>query len=226
MTTLPAPRALLLDVDGTIADTLPHIFEAFRHAIAPWTDRRWSDAEVEATFGPAERACIASMVPDADLDEAERRFFAFYEDGHATGVTLFAGIIALIQRTKALGWKVGIVTGKGRRSAEFTLRELGLWDQIDVLVSNDDVARGKPDPEGILVASQALGMPPDRLLMVGDMPADVLAGRAAGAATAAVTWAAFRPDELLATAPDFTCGRVEELCAVVEQLHEESTQPG
>src|SRR5437764_662777 len=73
------PRALLLDLDGTISDTLPHIFDAYRHAVAPWVERPPTDAEVEATFGPAERECIARMVPGASLDEAERRFHEFYE---------------------------------------------------------------------------------------------------------------------------------------------------
>ena len=73
------PCALLLDLDGTIADTLLHIFEAYRHAVAPWVERTPTDAEVEATFGPAERECIARMVPQANLDEAEERFYVFYE---------------------------------------------------------------------------------------------------------------------------------------------------
>src|SRR3954464_9467732 len=86
------PRALLLDLDGTIADTLPHVFDAYRHAVAPWVDRPPTDAEVEATFGPAERECIARMVPVADLDEAEGRFHSFYEAHHGPGVTVVEGI--------------------------------------------------------------------------------------------------------------------------------------
>lgn len=218
---MPAPsasRALLLDLDGTIADTLPHIFEAFRHAIRPWTDRHVTDDEIEATFGPPERGCIACIVPHADLDEAERRFFEFYEAHHAREVRLFGGIAGVVDRAKALGWRVGIFTGKGRRTAEFSLRELGLWDHIDHLVSNDDVARTKPDPEGIFQAARVFGIPADRILMAGDMPADVIAGRAAGAATAAVFWAAFRPDALKASAPDFVCERVDDLLRAVETL--------
>lgn len=212
-----AQRALLLDLDGTIADTLPLIFDAFRHAIAPWTGSMPDDDAIEATFGPPERGCIALLAPTADLDEAERRFFAFYEDGHEGAVRLFDGIAALVERVRRRGWKVAVVTGKSRRTAEFSLRELGLWDRLDLLVSNDDLTRGKPDPEGIMLASARLGIPVDRLLMVGDMPADVEAGRAAGAATAAVTWAAFRPELLRMAGADFVCERVEELAEVVDR---------
>ena len=54
-------RALQLDLDGTIADILPHIFDADRHAVAPWVERPPTDTEVEATFGPSERECIARL---------------------------------------------------------------------------------------------------------------------------------------------------------------------
>ena len=90
------------------------------------------------------------------------------------------GIAEAIDHARSLGWRVGVFTGKGRRSAEFTLAELGLWDRIEHLVSSDDVTRPKPDPEGVFRASEALGVPVDRILLAGDSPADVTAGRAAG----------------------------------------------
>ncbi|MFO0956814.1 MAG: HAD-IA family hydrolase [Isosphaeraceae bacterium] len=212
-----ADRALLLDLDGTIADTLPLIFDAFRHAIAPWVDAMPDDDAIEATFGPPERGCIAMLAPSADLDESERRFFEYYEKGHRDAVRLFDGIAGLIDRVKGRGWKVAVVTGKSRRAAEFSLKELDLWHHLDLLVSNDELSKGKPDPEGIRLASSKMGIPTSRLLMVGDMPADVEAGRAAGAATAAATWAAFRPELLRQAGADFVCDSVEELLAVIDR---------
>jgi len=214
-------RALLLDLDGTIADTLPLIFGAFRHAIAPWHDRAPTDAEVEATFGPPERGCIALMVPAGDLDEAEERFHAFYESRLGSTVKLVDGLSEEIDHARSLGWRVGVFTGKGRRSAEFTLAELGLRDRIEHVVSGDDVGRPKPDPEGLFRAAEALGVSPGRVLLVGDSPADVAAGRDAGARTAAVSWAAFQPERLRQAGPDFFCERVEDLRAAVDILDAE-----
>jgi HAD superfamily hydrolase (TIGR01509 family) len=213
------PRALLLDLDGTIADTLPHIFDAYRHAVAPWVERPPTDAEVEATFGPAERECLARMVPSADLDEAEERFHSYYEGHHGRGVRVVAGIAGVIDHARSLGWRVGVFTGKGRRSARFTLAELGLWGPVEHLVSSDDVSRPKPDPEGVYRASEALGVPVGQILLAGDSPADVQAGREAGARTAAVLWAAFRPDRLRESGADFLCETVEDLEAAIDRLH-------
>lgn len=212
------PRALLLDLDGTIADTLPHIFNAYRHAVAPWVESPPTDAEVEATFGPAERECIGLMVPSADLDEAEARFHRYYEAELGRNVEVVQGIAEVIDEAKALGWRIGVFTGKGRRSASFTLKELGLLDRIERLVTSDDVTRPKPDAEGIFLASKDLGVPVDRILMAGDSPADVTAGRAAGAKTAVVLWAAFQPDRLRTLGADFVCETVEDLSKAVQSL--------
>ena len=212
------PRALLLDLDGTIADTLPHIFDAFRHAVAPWVDRQPTDDEVEATFGPAERECIAVMVPSSALDEAEHRFHVYYESELGRSVRVVEGMTEVIDHARWLGWRVGVFTNKCRRSADFTLAELGLSHLIDHVVSSDDVTRSKPDPEGVRNASEALGVTPDRILMAGDSPADVTAGRAAGARTASVLWAAYRPERLRRAGADFLCERVEDLKAAIDKL--------
>lgn len=213
------PRALLLDLDGTIADTLPHIFNSYRHAVAPWVERPPTDGEVEATFGPAERECIGRMVPAADLDEAEARFHAYYEAELGHNVKVVEGIAEAIDQARALGWRIGVFTGKGRRSARFTLLELGLLDRIEQLVTSDDVTRPKPDPEGVFLASRTLGVPVDRILLAGDSPADVQAGRASGTKTAAVLWAAYHPERLRKAGADFVCERVEELSIAIRILN-------
>jgi HAD superfamily hydrolase (TIGR01509 family) len=213
------PHALLLDLDGTLADTLPHVFEAYRHAVAPWVERPPTDAEIEATFGPSERECLAVMAPVAKLDEAVDRFHEYHEAYHGEAVQLVEGIVDVIDHARSLGWRVGVFTGKGRRPATFSLVELGLWDRVEHLISGSDVTRPKPDPEGVFIASQALGVPVEGILLAGDSPADVQAGRSAGARTAAVLWAAFRPERLREAGADFVCERVEDLQAAIETLH-------
>jgi HAD superfamily hydrolase (TIGR01509 family) len=212
-------RALLLDLDGTIADTLPHLFACFRHAVAPWVVRPPTDAEVEATFGPAERGCLALLVPPEHLDLAEERFHDAYESGLARSVSVVDGVADVIDHARWLGWRVGVFTAKCRRSAEFTLSELGLRDRVETLVSSDDVAQPKPDPDGVHRASIQFNVPVPRILLVGDSPLDVQAGRAAGSLTAAALWAAFRPERLRQAGADFVCETVADLHAAVDALN-------
>jgi HAD superfamily hydrolase (TIGR01509 family) len=196
-----SPRALVMDLDGTLADTLPLLFEAFRHAVAPFVDRPPTDEEVYATFGPVERECLAKVLPPGGaggrpfseiLDQADERFHRYYEEHHDR-VRPFPGIPEVVGQAAAAGWQFGVFTGKGRRTAEFTLRELGFWDLVRCLVSGDDVTRPKPDPEGVRLALARLGVAPEDFLLVGDSPADVEAGRGAGVRTAGALWGAFDP---------------------------------
>jgi HAD superfamily hydrolase (TIGR01509 family) len=159
------------------------------------------------------------MAPGAVLDEAVERFHSYHEEHHGRAVKVIEGIADAIDQARSLGWKVGVFTGKGRRPAEFSLVELGLRDRIEHLVSGSDVTRPKPDPEGVFIASKALGVPVDRILLAGDSTADIEAGRGAGSKTAAVLWAAFRPDRLREAGADFVCERVADLVEAVRDLN-------
>jgi HAD superfamily hydrolase (TIGR01509 family) len=145
-------------------------------------------------------------------------FHRYHEAHHGRAVKVVAGIAGAIDLARGLGWRVGVFTGKGRRAAVFSLVDLGLWDRVEHLVSGTDVIRPKPDPEGIFRAAAALGVAPHRVLMAGDSPADVQAGRAAGAATAAVLWLAFWPERLRQARADFLCERVDDLVSAIHTL--------
>ena len=71
----------------------------------------------------------------------------------------------------------------------------------------------------VFLASKALAVPVGNILLAGDSPADVQAGRAAGARTAAVLWAAYKPERLREAGADFVCERVCDLVAAIETLH-------
>src|SRR5262249_26386624 len=144
-----------------------------------------TDDEVLATFGPAEPECIYRYLQQAEaggetkkpaeecLDPAVERFFQFYER-HPNHVRAFPGVLEVMQRAKGSGWRLGVFTGKGRRGAIYTLEQLRLWpDVAEVLVSSDDVTYPKPDPEGVKLALAKLEITPDRMLFVGDAPADI-----------------------------------------------------
>jgi len=100
------------------------------------------------------------------------------------GVTAVPGALEIIATLEPNRWAV--VTSGPRGLMEARLRTAGL-PVPRVMVTAEDVAAGKPDPEGFVMAAAALGVPPSNCVVVEDSPAGVAAGKAAGAFVVAVT---------------------------------------
>ncbi len=176
---MPSPaalrcRALLFDLDGVLADSTASVE-------AHW--RRWAaghgldpDAVVAVVHGRRAVDTVRAVAPALD---AEREVAALVaaEAGDTAGVVAAPGAAALLPRLPAGSWAV--VTSGVRAVALARLRASGLPDP-PLLVPADEVARGKPDPEGYLTAAARLGRAPGECVVVEDAPAGVAAARAAG----------------------------------------------
>lgn len=203
----------LFDLDGTIADTLPLIYEAFDAAFAPVLGRRHSDREIRDMFGPPDHEIIRQRVPEADAVPAFDRYLEVYRRRHPELVTLFPGMGEVVRRAGAAGVRIGVVSGKSRRTAVITLEELGVLDAFPVLYGGDDVDRPKPDPQALVLALADLHRRADEpAVMIGDSAMDIAAGKAAGLGTIAVRWGSPDVEEVDALAPDYVVSSSSELC--------------
>ena len=123
------------------------------------------------------------------------------------------GISGLLERLANVGARIGVVSSKKTDYIELGLNRLGLGSWIDVLVGADNTQRHKPDPEPLLHAAGLRDAVPSRCVYVGDAVTDVVAGRAAGMATIAVTWGAATADHLADAGPTAVVSSVAELAA-------------
>ena len=209
--------AALFDFDGTLADTLPLIALSWNHALGPIFGRQFSLPEVVARFGPTDAAMIAremqGRTPES-IDQAIENYFAHYESAH-DAARAFDGISEMLADVRRAGFRVGLMTGKGRRAAEITLRLLGWQSAFECVVTGDETARSKPDPEGVLRVARELGIEPARCIYVGDLPVDIQAGRAAGMGTVAAGWNAFDSDSLRNAEPDFWAQSPSDVLAIL-----------
>jgi phosphoglycolate phosphatase len=131
------------------------------------------------------------------------------EMGAADAAEMHPGAPELLEALQRRGIQVGIVTRNCRAAVEYILGRNRLT--YDTLLTRDDVAAVKPDPEHLLTALRLLGVEPSRALMVGDHPMDVRAGRVVGTRTVAVL-TGYSPVERFAPEnPDLILEQVGEL---------------
>lgn len=182
-------RTILFDFDGTVADTLPLIFTAFRSTFQHFLQKHYTDEQIIALFGPTETGIVKNELPPHEHEAALDHFFAAYSDEHVR-LQNPPEIARMLEQLRTIGIQTGIVTGKGQRSADISLRQWHLSSYFDVVITGDDVTYPKPHPEGILLAMEQLGANASETIYVGDSDADVLAGRAAGLTTVGVDWLA------------------------------------
>lgn len=202
-------EAILFDVDGTLVDSTAAVERTWR----TWAAAYGLDAEaiLAVCHGRRSADTVAEFLPAKEharaLAELERIDLA-----DVGGITALPGTTELLPRLPAHRWAA--VTSGSRELMGSRLEVAGL-PQPRALVSAEDVAVGKPDPEGYLKAARLLGFAVERCLVVEDAPAGLRAGRASGALVLAV--ATSHPADELTGEADAVVADLTRCCVEVMQ---------
>ena len=212
------PIAILFDLDGTLADTVPFILESVRHAFEGH-GRCPTDAEWIAGIGTPLRTQLASFArAPEDVQPLFDRYRAYWLEHHDRETRCFPGALEAVEALSRDGHPIGIVTAKIEQGAHRTLRHTGLSPFVRAVVGADSCANAKPHPEPVLLALTRLGYPPSEAVLIGDSPHDVAAGKAAGAIAVAALWGACGRDALAAAGADRFLADVSDVPALVRSL--------
>ena len=181
--------ALLFDLDGVLVDSTANVERHWRD----WATSKGLDAARILSVVHGRRAIdsIREQAPHLDADH-ELATLVEAEMRDTSGILVFDGAVALLASIPRNRWAV--VTSGTHGVASARLRATGL-PIPEVLVTADQVSRGKPDPEGYLAAAKALGFTAQRCIVVEDAPVGVEAARRAGMRCVAIT-STHPPDEL------------------------------
>ncbi len=186
------PQAVLFDLDGTLADTAPDLAAALNAVLRERGTVPLPLATLRPHTSNGARGLLGvglGITPnDEGFGELVLRFLHHYEADVCTHSTLFPGIPELLDYLEKQEIPWGVVTNKHHRFTVPVLKGLGLHDRCACIVSGDTATRPKPDPAPILLGCEQAGVRPEQVIYVGDDERDVLAGRAAGARTVAVSW--------------------------------------
>lgn len=197
---------ILFDLDGTLADTVPLILASYRHTMRV---HRGEELPDELWLRHVGRPLIDSLLEfadsEAEADTMLETYVAFQRTVHDEMVRPLPGAVELLREVRGRGFPLGVVTSKRREMADRTLRSCGMEGMIDLLITPEDVTRGKPDPEPVRLALSRMQLSgrAREVVFVGDSPFDVASGRDAGVRTAAVVSGPFDRGALEAESPDW-----------------------
>lgn len=223
----PIPiSAVMIDLDGTLLDTIPDLAEGTNRMLAELGEAELPLAVIRTFVGKGiarlvERALardVDGTVPSARLQAAlpvfERHYTAV--NGHHT--TIYAGVREGLEQMKAAGFPLACVTNKAGAFTAPLLEYVGLAPYFDVTVSGDTLPVKKPDPAPLRYACERLGVAPKRMLMIGDSHNDVQAARAAGCPVFAVPYGYNEGRPVQATDVDAIVGALTDCMSLIKKV--------
>lgn len=209
VSTLPI-AAVVFDMDGVLTDT-ETIWDEVRRGLAEQDGVAWPEGATEAMMGmstPEWSAYLATTV-GVRGDAGERTLEAMAAR-YRTHLPTLPGAVEAVQRLAAR-WPLALASSSARRLIDTSLESLGITDLFQVSVSTEEVARGKPAPDGFLRACELLGVEPAWAVAIEDSSNGLRSASAAGMRVIAVPHEAFPPaDDALALA-DVVVGSLDEV---------------
>jgi len=208
---IPGFSVYLFDIDGTLLDSAGDICAAMRHALATVSEApAVSEAYLRSFIGRNMIDLFQEVFPNHAAGHWEQLFqhyrICYRERGHRQ-TRVFPGVAEALS---ALSGRKSTATAKGTPTTRSVLELFGLGQYFDHVQGTDGFP-GKPAPDVILKALDALGAQAEDCLMVGDSAADMEAGKRAGVRTCAVRYGYGAAEDLARFAPDFWVDDLREL---------------
>lgn len=189
------PLALIFDLDGTLVHSLPGLAEALNALLAEHGRPPVTEDTVMQMVGDGAQVLVrrawahtGAAAADEDLDGLTDRFVSIYEGAAAAGTQPYPGVLATLGELGRRGHPMAVCTNKPHGATMVLLEALDMARHFRAVIGGGSVPGRKPGPEPVLAALEALGVGPEEALMIGDGANDVEAARAAGVATACVTY--------------------------------------
>ncbi len=216
------PKALIFDLDGTLADTLPQLAKAACAACMECGIKEPAYEEARTYVGNGvwmllercilgRRDIVQGTADKALLKRAREAFNRAYLAGLSSDYRVFPGVSEGLLEFKQAGIKLAVCTNKPQMFAVPLLGDMGLAPLFDFILGGEVLSRRKPDPAPVLYACGRVGAWPSEAVMVGDSENDVLGGQNAGMPSAFLTYGYYAgdprdisPDASFDSFPDFT----------------------
>jgi phosphoglycolate phosphatase len=188
--------AVMLDLDGTLLDTIPDLAAAAERMLTGLGLPPCSQEEIRTFVGKGipnlvER-CLRASAGEARAADLQARALALFQDVYfeesGRRSSVYPGVLEGLAQFRAMRLRLACVTNKAERFTLPLLEQKGLASWFELVVSGDTLARKKPDPMQLLHICGAFGLAPASVLLIGDSVNDALAARAAGCPVVCVSY--------------------------------------
>ncbi len=185
---LNKPEMFLIDVDGTLVDSVPDLAfcvdEMMKQLDMPLRGeeavRQWVGNGVPRLVERALSNDLDGMPDKALYDKAYPIFLDLYAENTSKRSCLYDGVKEGLAWMKDSGFRLGCVTNKATQFTLPLLKDLGIYDEFELVICGDTLPEKKPHPMPLLHAAEKMGVDPSHSTMLGDSKSDVKAARAAG----------------------------------------------
>ena len=217
-------RTLVLDLDGTLADTAADLIAALNATLAGEGLPPLPEAAARHLVGQGGRDLIrrgfaedGQQVGGTQLETLFRNFLEHYDANIAVHTRLYPGVLTSLDAFHADGWRLAVCTNKIERMSVKLLKALGVLDRFAFVSGQDTFNVLKPDPTPLLKTIAKVGGTPQRTVMVGDSISDVGAARGAKTGIVGVDFG-YTETPMVDLAPDHVISHFDELHAVATRL--------
>jgi 2-phosphoglycolate phosphatase len=197
---------VIFDFDGVVADTVQDITTAANLTLAHYGMQPLSVDEVRGLIGGGAEPLVRKMLQDRVdelYDDAIVFFKKRYGECYNVLTDLYPGVRSVLTHYRVRGKKLAIATNKVERLAKGLLDKLHIQYYFDVVIGPESITHRKPHPEAVTKILEKLGTRPENAVMIGDVAADILSGKAAGTATCGVLYGYGSQAEVEGSEPDY-----------------------
>lgn len=209
-------KAVIFDLDGTLLNTDLLIKKSFIHTFEKYKPGyTLSEKELLSFLGPSLYDTFSCYFPQSMVQELIAYYRQYNVSHHEEFVTIYPGVKDTLQYLREQGYPLAVVTTKMKEVAYIGLNLFGLTDYFDIVIGHDDVSRSKPDPEGIDMVLDKLGLKEG--YYVGDNVTDILAGKNAKIKTIGVKWSPKGYELMAKENPDLLIDHFSEIIDFIKE---------
>lgn len=213
---MPHYKAVCFDFDYTLADCTKSILAGFRYALPEMGFPVPDELTLRSTIGYVLEDAYTILTGDSD-PENRARFRPLYSSvatqNQVEDAQLFPGASELILGLNAAGVRTAIVSSRRAAVTRAMMERFGLSEQLPIILGNTDVKKPKPDPQGLCIAMERLGLGSEEVLFCGDTVLDAGAAQRAGCDFAAVLNGTTKAEDFAPFSPVHIAPDLPELAA-------------